>query len=162
MNRRGKRALLQVWVGERENPQLLNCLECPTEVEILEQLRRLPGGDQVSALELHISKTHHIAVGGSIAEGFYARYHEFSRAGEWETVRDDLPVELAAKLVATYQDQVSDWKHLVDWKRRTVTSGLQEARQRREFRESALTIGKIAAFLLGFFGSRPKSRRRRK
>src|ERR1051325_1313359 len=102
MNRRTKRALLQVWVGERQNPKLLNCLESPTDAEILEQLQRLPGGDQISALELHISKTHHIAVGGSVSEGLYARYHEFSRAGEWETARDDLSVELAAKLLAAY------------------------------------------------------------
>jgi DNA-binding transcriptional ArsR family regulator len=137
MNRRPKRALLQVWVGQRQNPQLLDCLESPTDAEILDQLQRLPGGDQISTVELHISKTHHIAVGGSVSEGFYARYHEFSRAGEWESVRDDLSVELAAKLVAAYRDQASDWKKVVDWKRRTMTSDLEDARKEREFRESA-------------------------
>ena len=69
-------------MGDKQNPQLLNCLESLTDGEITEQLQLLPGGDQISTIELHISKTHHIAVAGSIAEGFHARYREFSRAGE--------------------------------------------------------------------------------
>ena len=160
MNRRRKRALLQVWVGDKKNPQLVNCLESPTDAEILEELQRLPGGDQISALELYISKTHHIAVGGSLREGFYARYHEFSRAGEWETARDDLPVDVAAKLVAAYRDQDANWKNLVEWSRRAMAAELEQARHERDFRDSALVIRKAVAFLQGFFGSRPKRRRK--
>src|SRR5207302_6821858 len=126
MNRKPRRAILEVWVGDKQNPQLLNCLESLTDGEITEQLQLLPGGDQISTIELHISKTHHIAVAGSIAEGFHARYREFSRAGEWETVRDDVPLESAANLVTSYRDQLHDWKRLVEWKRRPITGELEQ------------------------------------
>jgi hypothetical protein len=163
MRRTPKRAVLKTWVGNRQNPQLVNCLESPINAEITEQLKLLPGGDQVSAVELHISKTHYIALGGSVTEGFYARYHEFSRAGEWETVRDDLSLESAANLVACYRDQTDDWKQLVQWKRRSITDELQQQRHDHEARKIALSVTKVIGFLIGFLrGGRKSSRKSRR
>jgi len=160
MKRKSKRAVLQVWVGDRQNPRLVNCLESPTDDEITEQLKLLPGGDQISTLELHISKTHYIAIGGSVTEGFYARYHEFSRAGESETVRDDLSLESAANLAAAYRDQTEDWKQLVRWERRSIRNELQQQRDEQDARTVALRIAKGVAFLTGFFVAGRKSSRK--
>jgi hypothetical protein len=160
MSRRPRRAVLEVWIGDKRNPELTNRLESPTDTEILEHLKVLPGGDQVSSVELHVSKTHYIAVGGSETEGFYARYHEFSRAGEWESVRDDLSLESAANLVASYRDQIQDWKRLVDWKRRAITGELQQQRDDHETRKMALWFAKGVAFFVGFFDAGSKSSRK--
>jgi hypothetical protein len=160
MNAKPRRTVLEVWMGDRKNPQLVNCLESPTDGEIAEQLKLLPGGDQISTIELHISKTHHIAIGGSVTEGFYARYREFSRAGEWETVRDDLSLESAANLIASYRDQIQDWKRLAQWKRRAVTDELQQQRSDQEAEKMALWLGKAVAFFMGFFKADSKSSRK--
>lgn len=164
MSRKPKRAVLEVWLGDKQNPQLRNCFESPTDAEIIEQLNLLPGGDQISSIELHISKTHHIAVGGSVKEGFHARYHEFSRAGEWESVRDDLSLESAANLVASYLDQIKDWKQLIKWKRRAIAPELRRERDEHDAQKIALWFAKGVAFVIGFLfpnSTRLNKRRRR-
>jgi hypothetical protein len=156
MTRPPKRAVLEVWVGDKQDPQLRSCLESPTDSEIVEQLKLLPGGNQISAIELHISKTHYIAVGGSEKEGFHALYHEFSRAGEWETIRDDLPVDLAARLLTAYRDQAEGWKELVEWKRCAMTSVLERQREDRDAQKIASWVTKAVGFVVGFFDGRSK------
>jgi hypothetical protein len=39
-----KRAILEVWIGDRANPELKNRLESPTDSEIQNELKALPGG----------------------------------------------------------------------------------------------------------------------
>ncbi len=164
MNAKPRRTVLEVWVGDRKNPQLLNCLESPADGEITEQLKLLPGGDQISTVELHISKTHHIAIGGSVAEGFYARYREFSRAGEWETMCDDLSLDSATNLLISYRDQIRDWKRLVEWKRRAITDKLHQQRDEHETQKLTLWFAKGVAFFMGFLdtGSKSSGKSRRK
>ena len=148
-----KRAILEVWIGDKVNPELKNCLESPTDSEIQDELKSLPGGDQISAVELKISKTHWITVGGSLNEGFHARYHEFSRAGEWESVREDLSFELASQLLSNYRDQNRDWKNLIQWQRRSIARNLSKEKQDREINEILGWFGKAAAFAVGAYGA---------
>lgn len=151
-------------MGDKRSPQLTNSLESPTDTEIIEQLTLLPGGEQVSAIELHISKTHHIAVAGSEKEGFHALYHEFSSAGEWETIRDDLPTELAAQLLINYRDRTEDWKRLVEWRRLSVTDALEQQREQEDAQKLVLWITKAVGFAIGVLnvGSKPSRKRRPK
>jgi hypothetical protein len=144
-----KRTILEVWVGERQEPKLVNCLESPTDEEINEQLRLLPGGDQISSIEVHVSKTHFLAVGGSVTEGFSAKYREFSRTGEWESVREDLPFEVIRTLLRQYRDQKPAWKGLVGWQRRSVTDVLEANRKDRETTRLVSWIAKVIGFGLG-------------
>lgn len=170
MIRQPRRTVLEVWVGDKHSPALINCLESPSDEEIEEQLKLLPGGDQVSSVELHISKTQHIAVGGSPNEGFYARYHEFSRAGEWQTPREDLSLQATVELLRSYRDQTPTWKQLVEWQRRPLGEQLKQQRREHDLREDALWCTKAAAFVAGFFGigssssrrTRPKTRKSRR
>jgi hypothetical protein len=148
---RTKRAILEVWLGDKRDPQLKNRLECPTNSEIENELRLLPGGKQISSVEIHISKTHYIAVGGSQAEGFDVRYHEFSRAGEWEGVRDDISLGLTTKLLCSYRDQHPEWKNLIEWQRRPISALLEKQREDREIREILGWFGKAVGFTLGLF-----------
>jgi hypothetical protein len=161
-----KRAILEVWIGDKAEPELKNCLESPTDSEIKDELKSLPGGDQISALELKISKTHWIAIGGSVNEGFNARYHEFSRAGEWESIREDLPLELASQLLSNYRDQNTNWKNLIQWQRRPIAPVHSKEKEDREISEILGWFGKAAAFALGVYdavrnGAKEKKRGRR-
>jgi len=162
MVRQSKRTKLEVWVGNKESPTLINLLESPNDEEIEKQLKLLPGGDQVSSVELHISKTHHIAVGGSTNEGFYARYREFSRAGEWQTPREDLSLQVTVQLLTSYRDQTPTWKQLVEWQRRPIGEELERRRHEYELEEGALWFAKVAAFVAGFFGIGSRGSRRAK
>ncbi len=162
MARQSRRAVLEVWVGDKHSPARINCLESPSDEEIEEQLKVSPGGDQVSSIEVHISKTHHIAVGGSTHEGFYARYREFSRAGEWQTPREDLSLQATVELLKSYRDQTPTWKQLVEWQRRPVGEPLKHQRCEHELREGALWLTKGTAFVAGLFGIGSGSGRRTK
>jgi hypothetical protein len=161
---RMKRATLEVWAGDKTQPELKNCLESPTNQEIEEELRLLPGGDQISTLEINVSKTHWIALGGSVDEGFHARYHEFSRAGEWESVREDLPLDVASRLLCSYRDQNPEWKNLIEWQRRAITPVLEKEREEQENREIISWFGKALDFAAGFSGvfSSPFTRSKRR
>lgn len=158
-----KRAILEVWIGDKGEPQLKNRLECPTNSEIENELRLLPGGEQISSLEIHISKTHYIAVGGSQGEGFEVRNHEFSRAGEWESVRDDISLDLTTKLLSSYRDQHPEWRNLIEWQRRPISALVEKQREDREIRQILGWFSKAVGFTLGLFdafGNRPRRTRR--
>jgi|GEM_PF-3613960 len=99
---------------------MTNCIEQPTDAEIREELVSLPGGDQVSSVELRVTKTHYMAMAGSVREGFYARYEEFSEAGRWEATNHELSLDLATRILSEYRDGTETWHSLTMWQRCSI------------------------------------------
>lgn len=118
-----KRIQLKAWVGPRNAPRMTAWIEQPTDDEIRAELLALPGGEQISSVEIRISKTHEMAMAGSVSEGFYVRYEEYSAAGRWEAVDNEIPLDLACRILTEYRDGADTWRKLTSWRRIPFKAG---------------------------------------
>lgn len=156
--RASKRIQLQTWTGPKEQPNLVNCIEQPSDEEIRSELSALPGGEQVSAVELRLSKTHHMAAAGSTAEGFYIRYEEFSSAGRWESCDDELPLDTACRVVVEYRNGSAGWRDHIAWQRCSMKPELAREKERRDTRDATSIVLKAVGFVSGFIDAGRKKR----
>lgn len=147
---REKRTQLQTWVGPRSGPTMTNCIEMPTDDEIQAELSSLPGGDCISSVRLCISKTHYMGLGGSLREGFSAMHEEHSAAGLWETIDEEISLQLATRLLSEYRDETNTWRGLVAWRRCSFKPTLKKRQAQAEADRLKVSAMKAAAFVTGF------------
>jgi len=112
-NKKRLRTLLLTCVGDAVSSRLQN----PSNQEIEKQLLSIPGGRQISCIELHRSKGLFITAAGSVAEGFLVKHREFSEAGDWECPNHQLDIKVTINIIASYADGDDKWRELVDWRR---------------------------------------------
>jgi hypothetical protein len=153
-----RRTQLQTWSGPRGAEKMTNCIEQPSDEEVRKELVSLPGGDQISCIELAISKTHHMALAGSVREGFYARHEEYSAAGRWESSDDDLPLDTACRLLSGYRDGIDTWRNLVKWQRCSIKPALTQQHEARQLHDATNVVTKVIGFVWGFMDGFRKKR----
>ena len=151
-----KRKQLNTYVGPRGSERLVNCIENPSAEEILEELMSLPGGKQISCVEILISNTDHISISGSVSEKFYIRFQEFSEAGQYESPDGDIPLEVAMKIIVSYIEGSDFWRSALNWQRLKIKSKLEKLNEEREINEATKILVGVVGFIGGFFGGSKK------
>ena len=151
-----KRRQLSTWIGARGSERLVNHMENPTNDEIRTELESLPGGDQISCIELRLSKTDYIEAGGSTEEGFYIRFQEYSEGGQYEAKDKEITLDETAKLLQDFQNRNEDWRSAVEWRRIEIKNQLSDLSEQRELDEENLMITKVGAFIKGFLDGMKK------
>jgi hypothetical protein len=151
-----KRKQLRTWIGPHGSERLVNCIENPSDEEILDELTGLPGGDQISCINLRISQTDHMSMAGSVDESFYLCYQEFSEAGKYESPDSNVPLALAMKIIVSYRDGNDYWHTAIKWRRVKIESHLADLNEEREIRECRRFVARAVGFLWGLFDGSKK------
>ena len=151
-----KRKQLNTYVGPRGSERLVNCIENPSVEEIMEELMSLPGGKQISFVEILTSKTDYIAAAGSVGENFYLRFQEFSEGGQHESPNGDIPLDEAMKIIVSYCEGTDYWRSALKWRRVKIKAKLERLNEEREINESTKIVAGVVGFIGGLFGGTKK------
>ena len=111
-----RKSLLLTWIGP-EPGELVSRLQNPSDPEIQHQLSSLPGGEQISCVQLFQSKQLHMDAAGSVSEGFYFQHVEYSDVGRWDCADNHITLEKAVQLLSSYANDDDRWREMIDWRR---------------------------------------------
>jgi len=101
--------------AEKEELHPKQAIMGPTDAEVEEQLSLLPGGDQLSVVELFPRSDEYLSVFGAVDEGFTFRYDDKTTGCTMESAEDGLPLAETLKLVRNVLAAPDEWESLVKW-----------------------------------------------
>lgn len=107
-------AWFNLWTGQKQEAPTASGMGATAE-RLEGLLTQLPGGNQLSSLDLHRSSEERLTIAGSIAEGFAFQRLDSSGSGyEYSATSDHSPAETLA-LASAFLEGDEDWDSDLKW-----------------------------------------------
>lgn len=105
---------LSRWTGEEEALPTLRVMG-PTDKMLREQLATLPGGKQLSVIELYPRSAEYFAVNGAANEGFAFHYLDRVTGESSHSKQEDFSLADALNIAVQFCEHPEGWGKLVEW-----------------------------------------------